>query len=155
MKAQHRTGIEALAATVALGVGVGVGACGGGSKSTTSTSKPAAASTGAKPVAPAAKFHAVLTGQDHAPIATKPWHYTVRVTSLSGRPLAGTVETEFAFGGQVVGRETPPTHSLQNGLLIDHVTFPQQAVGQPLEVQVVVRTSAGSQTLDWPVHVKP
>jgi hypothetical protein len=54
-----------------------------------------------------------------------------------------------------VGKENPPTHQLKDGLLRDNVTFPTQAIGQPLELQTVVRSSEGSVTLDWPVTVKP
>ena len=151
-KPQWRTRI----ATMALGMAltVGLAACGGSTKATSTKSTSTKPSTGTGGGA-APKFHAVLTGQNHAPVATKPWHYTVRVSSPTGQPMAGTVETEFAFAGQVVGRESPPTHRLKRGTLTDAVEFPQQAVGQPLELQVVVHTSAGSQTLDWPVSVKP
>ena len=160
IKAQQRTRIEVLAVAVALVMGVA--ACGGSSRSanrgtpsTTSTSSAAAASPSTRSSTSAAKFHAVLTGQDHSPVATKRWHYTVRVTSADGRPMSGTVETEFAFGGQVVGRESPPSHRLKHGMLSDVVEFPSKAIGAPIELQVVVHTSAGTQTLDWPVSVKP
>lgn len=157
IKAQQRTRIEAAAAAVVLAVAVS--ACGGGSKSSSSTTSSSASSSSSASrggsSAAGAKFHVVLIGQDHVPVATKVWHYTVRVTSPTGKPLAGTVDTEFAFGGQVVGHESPPSHPLKNGVLKDFVEWPKQAIGQPLALQVVVHTSAGSQTLDWPVSVKP
>lgn len=75
-------------------------------------------------------------------------------TDASGRALSGTVDTQFVFGGQVVGHETPPTHPLTNGRLNDNVTYPATAVGIQLTFQVVVHTQLGSVTLDWPVKVK-
>jgi hypothetical protein len=158
IKAQQRTRIEILALGAVFVLGLS--ACGGGSTSSSShsasasTSKTNSVATSTAPAGGGA-MDAVLTGQNHAPKATKPWFYTVRVTSAQGKPLTGTVETEFAFGGQVVGRESPPTHQLKNGVLKDEVEFPKQAIGQPIALQVVVHTSAGSKTLDWPVHVQP
>jgi hypothetical protein len=154
IKAQQRARIEVVAASAALVLAVA--ACGGSSKSPSSSSESRSSPSPSQPASVAKpKFRATLVGQDHAPVATERWHYTVRALSASGQPLAGTVETEFAFGGQVVGRESPPTHALKNGVLKDVVEWPKQAIGQPIALQVVVHTSAGSQTLDWPVMVKP
>jgi hypothetical protein len=98
-------------------------------------------------------MRASLHGQTHVPVAGKVWHYSVLATNQSGKALSGTVDTEFVFSGQVVGRETPPTHPLKNGRLNDKLTFPAQAVGIPLTFRVVVHTPAASVTLDWPVKV--
>jgi hypothetical protein len=135
----------------------------GGSKSKTATSKrsttthaPAAASaaTATTPSVTSGPVHASLHGASHTPTAGKSWTYTVRVTNASGKPLAGTVETEFAFAGTVVGRETPPVHRLKAGLLHDEVTFPPDAVGHPITLVTVIHTSAGSVALGWPVTAK-
>lgn len=104
--------------------------------------------------AQAGGMRAALHGENHAPTANKLWHYSVAAIDSSGRPLSGTVDTEFAFGGQVVGRESPPTHPLSNGRLDDSVTFPARSLGIPLTFRVVVHTKLGSVTLDWPVKVK-
>jgi hypothetical protein len=96
-----------------------------------------------------------LSADSHAPVANKLFRYTVVVSDANGRPLPGTVQTEFAFSGIVVGHETPPTHRLKHGILRDYVTFPSHAIGQPLELQTVVQTNRGSVTLDWPVTTKP
>jgi hypothetical protein len=98
-------------------------------------------------------MHVSLHGENHAPKEGALWHYSVLATNASRQPLSGTVETEFVFDGQVVGRESPPTHPLTDGRLDDHLTFPAQAVGIPLTFRVVVRTSRGSVTLDWAVKV--
>ena len=82
------------------------------------------------------------------------WVYVVRASDASGHPLSGTVDSEFVYSGQVVGRETPPTHPLKGGRLHDVIQFPPAAVGVPLTFQAVVRTPPGTVTLDWPVKVK-
>jgi hypothetical protein len=97
---------------------------------------------------------ASLRAPNHTPTAKKLWPYSVKVTDPSGKPLSGTVDTEFLFGSQVVGHEAPPTHPLKNGALRDAVTWPAQAVGEPLALRVVVHTSQRTITLDWPVSVK-
>lgn len=99
-------------------------------------------------------MHATLRGQNHHPTAGHRWTYSVRATDAKGRPLSGTTDTEFVFGGKVVGHETPATHRLKNGALSDKITFPAAAVGVPLKVQVVVHTKLGSATLDWSVKVQ-
>jgi hypothetical protein len=98
-------------------------------------------------------LRATFHGDNHAPTANKRWHYSVLATDASGHPLSGTVDTEFALGSQVVGHETPPTHSLANGRLNDAVTFPAPSIGVPLTVTVVVHTQLGTTTLNWAVKV--
>ena len=95
-----------------------------------------------------------LTAPDHTPIAGKGWPYTVKVSDPGGKPLDGTVDIEFLFAGQVVGRDPPPTHPLKNGSWHDVLTFPADAIGQPLTFRAVAHTSKGSISLDWPVNVK-
>jgi hypothetical protein len=97
---------------------------------------------------------ASLVGANHKPIVGKDWPYSVHVTDASGKPLSGTVDIEFTFGGQVVGHDSPPTHPVKNGLWHDTLTFPAASAGQPLSLQAVVHTSTGSVTLGWPVTVK-
>jgi hypothetical protein len=78
----------------------------------------------------------------------------VRVTDASGHPLSGTVEIEFVFGGQVVGRDTPPTHPIKHGRWQDKLKFPPTAVGEPLTFRAVVHAQPGTVTLDWPITVR-
>jgi hypothetical protein len=98
--------------------------------------------------------HAQLTGQTHTPVAKKNWTYTVTASDAHGRPLTGSVETEFAFQGTVVGKEVPPTHPLKHGRMTDVLQFPAEAVGNGIELQAVVHTPQGSVTLHWPVTVR-
>lgn len=94
-----------------------------------------------------ATFH----GQDHSPTIGQLWSYSVEAVDANGRPLSGTVLTEFTFNGTVVGKEDPPTHPLTNGRLDNQVTFPPASRLIELDIQVVVTTPIGSVTLDWPV----
>lgn len=100
-------------------------------------------------------MHATLVAANHTPKVIKGWPYTVRVTDAHGHPLSGTVEIEFTFAGQIVGRDTPPTHRIRNGVWHDTLNFPRKSAGYPLVFQAVVHTKAGSVTLDWPVTVRP
>jgi hypothetical protein len=95
-----------------------------------------------------------LRGANHAPVAGKNWTYTVRVTDASAHPLSGSVQTDFVVSGLgVVGKETPAVHQLKHGVLHDSLQFPADAVGHPITLVTVVRTSAGSVALGWPVNV--
>jgi hypothetical protein len=78
----------------------------------------------------------------------------VQVTDASGHPLSGTVDIEFVFSGQVVGRDTPPTHPIENGRWQAKLKFPAAAVGTPLTLRAVVHTRVGTITLDWPITVQ-
>lgn len=82
------------------------------------------------------------------------WPYYVAVTDARGHPLGGRVDIEFVFSGRVVGRDTPPTHSLRRGRWHDLLTYPPAALGIPLSLQVVVHTRLGTVALDWPVKVR-
>jgi hypothetical protein len=98
--------------------------------------------------------HATLRGANHAPTAGKRWDYSLRATDASGKPLSGTVETEFVITALgVVGHETPPVHRLKHGVLNDNIIYPAAAIGHPITLVTVVRTSAGSVALGWPVSV--
>lgn len=142
-----------------------VSAC-GGSASTTATVQSPTTSTNASsplatttPEAPPDGSASVTTGpvrgtlsaSNHAPVVGRPWPYSVKVTDAAGKPLSGTVDIEYVFGGQVVGRDTPPTHPVKNGSWHDNLKFPADAAGQPLTFQAVVHTRGGSITLDWPI----
>ena len=82
------------------------------------------------------------------------WSYSITATDGKGHPMSGTVDIEFAFNGQVVGHDTPPTDPVTNGQWDDTLNFPAAAVGVPLEAQAVVHTSIGSVTLDWAIKVQ-
>jgi hypothetical protein len=142
-------------AVVLAGLALGLAACGGSSSSSRSTGStrstspaPSGAPTSSVTTGP---VRGTLKGDNHAPKLNQNWFYTVTVSDASGHPLNGTVVTEFTFGGQVVGRETPPIHNLSGGRLHDRINFPPPSLGQPLAVRTVVHTPSGSITLSWPV----
>ena len=147
--ARYKTLVSIAAAVLATGLA----ACGGSSKSTSSTKSTSTTVSATKPPA-SGQLHATLRAENHTPTAGKAWTYTVRAQA-NGRPVSGTVRTQFVLGGLVVGTESPPVHALKDGRLHDVLTFPTSAVGHPIAVQAVVQTSAGSATLNWPVTVKP
>lgn len=146
-------------------IAVTIAACGGGGKHPASASTASTPSTpGTSTTAPAAAsrhgsavltgpLHARLTGENHAPKMNRPWRYSVTVTDAGAHPLSGTVDIEFVFGGQVVGRDTPLTHPVRAGSWRDSLKFTSSAVGQPLSLRAVVHTSLGTVTLDWPITV--
>ena len=156
---------QPIIAPVAITLLLGVAACGSSSKpktasSSTSTAKTTTAAASANPAtattptAATGVVHATLHGANHAPVAGKNWAYTVHVTGAGGKPLAGTVETDFVVSGLgVVGKETPAVHKLKNGTLSDTIQFPADAVGHPITLVTVIRTSAGAVALGWPVNV--
>lgn len=159
MKSFSRTAL--LIAVVAV---IGAGCGSGKSSPTRSASRPAPATTAASPRAGAATatspsittgpVRATLHGENHTPAATKRWTYTLRVTDSAGKPLDGTVKTEFVFSGVVVGTETPAMHRLKHGALKDTIEFPRASVGHPVMMVTVVRTSAGSVALGWAVTAR-
>jgi hypothetical protein len=159
MREPSRHTLLAVTAPAIIAVSMTVAACGSGSSSTTTSTTTHLTTTAPTPQGGTASVttgavRGKLVGQNHAPTVGKKWPYSVTVTNASGSPLNGTVDIEFVFAGQVVGRDTPPTHPVMNGRWHDLLKFPRTAVGQPLMFQAVVHTSAGSITLDWPIRVK-
>lgn len=122
---------------------------------TGSTATTAAGSAAPTSTASSGALRATLVGQDHTPRAGKLWRYTVRVIGPGGQPAAGTADVGFALGSMVVGHDSPRFHALKDGRVTELLTFPAAAVGQPLVLQVIVRTKQGMLTLRWPVQVRP
>jgi hypothetical protein len=105
-------------AVAAMVLALGLAACGTSASSTSSATYSTASASSGGSGAPSSEVttgpvRGKLVGDNHAPKLKANWFYIVSVTDANGHPLNGTVVTEFAFGGQVVGRETPPTHKLQ------------------------------------------
>jgi hypothetical protein len=132
------------------------------SKTTTTTSKTTTTSTTthtttSKTTTTTAAFkpplQATLTGENHDPKIGVLWAYTVTARDANGKPLSGTIETEFWFGGAKVGQESPLKHTFTNGTITNKVTFPARANNVTgLQLQVTVITSIGTKTLDWTVN---
>ena len=158
---RHRLGRRP-ASTAALAAGLvslALTGCGGSSHPPSRPVKTHPASAPAKSPASGGSsvttgpVRATLLGQSHHPVAGQNWSYTVHVADAQRRPLSGTLDTEFALGGGVVGKDTPFVHPFSHGHYREKLKFPATAIGYPLELQVVVHTPVGSVTLDWPVTV--
>ena len=172
MLTSNRQPLHALVSRPALAVVLGAAVLTGcGSASTSSSTASATAQTSAtSTTAPATTnppsqsqgkatvstgpVQGTLRGENHAPKVNRNWPYSVAVSDASGRPLNGTVDIEFAYGGEVVGHDTPRTHPVLDGRWHDSLKFPAAAVGMPLSVRAVVHTTRGSITLDWPITVR-
>jgi hypothetical protein len=153
--------LRAAPALATIAASFTLAACGSSSGASSTTSKRSAHVTTTAPTpkggtasVTAGPVHGKLVAENHAPTVGKKWTFSVTVTNASGQPLNGTVDIEFLFAGQIVGRDTPPTHPVKDGRWRELLRFPPAAVGQPLTFQAVVHTSAGSITLDWPIKVK-
>jgi hypothetical protein len=134
---------------------IGIAGCGSSSqpKSAAAPSAGTSANSGGAEMT-VGPVHAAFSAPNHAPVIGKPWPYSVHVADAAGHPLSGSVKIQFTFGGAVVGTDTPPVHPVKNGTWHDNLTFPKAALGQPITLQAVVHTSAGSVTLNWPVKAR-
>jgi hypothetical protein len=148
----------ASAAVLAGGLlGLTLAGCGGSGHPAPKSRSTQVARTGAKGSGSGGSspnVKATLLGPNHDPVAQRNWTYTVHVADVHGRPLAGTLETEFTYHGVVVGKDTPPNHTFSHGHYREKLKFPATAVGYPVDLQVVVHTKLGSVTVDWPVTVR-
>jgi hypothetical protein len=122
--------------------------------STTTTTTTHSTTTTSTTTALARPLEATLVGENHDPTIKVKWPYTVTATDAKGHPLSGTIETEFVYGGSVVGKESPFKHTFTDGKIVNQITFPAESVGVALQLQVVVITSVGTKTLDWSVKSK-
>jgi hypothetical protein len=99
------------------------------------------------------QMRAELHGENHTPKIGVGWAYEVEATNAQGQPLNGTVLAQFLYNGSVVGHQSPPTLPLTNGRMsYAKDTFPAESKGIPLTFEVVVTTSLGKVTLNWPVQ---
>jgi hypothetical protein len=123
---------------------------------TTTTSTTTTHTTTSKTTTTAAfkgPLQATLVGTNHDPKIGVKWAYTVTAKDANGKPLSGTITTEFWFGGAKVGQESPLKHSFTDGTITNKVTFPARANNVTgLQLQVTVTTSIGTKTLDWTVN---
>ena len=134
--------------TVAALLAALAGCGGGGGAATTST-------THAKP---AAKIRVQLTGQSHHPKVGKRWHYEVKVTDASGKPVAADIHLQFLFGGIPVGQVG--RHHVTDGFWREtfgtpgNPAFPARARGQPLVLQAVVTALGETRKASYSIRVQ-
>ena len=110
-------------------------------------------------VAAAPAFKAKLTGATHTPKAdnkTK-WPYTVTLTDLKGKPLAGkvTIQVVTPIGPnpvQFFANKKYVTNIPFKGVFKDAVLWPpDSAVGVVLNFRAIVTSAKGKAVLNYPV----
>lgn len=103
--------------------------------------------------------HVVLRGQDHHPRVGKPWSYSVRVTTPSGKPLSCRIHLQILFGGTPVGQIG--VHVVKNGVWKETIgkganePFPAAARGQHLVLQAIVTVKGyATAKVGWSITVR-
>jgi hypothetical protein len=106
----------------------------------------------------AAKIHVRLTADSHRPRVGKPWHYEVRVTDVSGRPVPATVHLQILFGGTPVGQIG--RHRVASGVWSETIgtdgnaPFPARAKGLPLDFEAVVTARGQTKRVRYRIRVR-
>ena len=99
-----------------------------------------------------------LTADSHRPRVGKPWHYEVRVTDASGRPVPATVHLQILFGGAPVGQIG--RHRVANGVWSETIgtdgnaPFPARARGLTLVFEAVVTARGQTRRARYSIHVR-
>ena len=115
----------------------------------------------AKPAArarPKPQIRVEFRADSHHPRVGKPWHYEVRVTAASGKPVAATIHLQILFGGVPVGQVG--RHYVANGVWQETIgagkntPFPAQARGEPLVFQAVVTAKGQTKKVNYPIRVR-
>ena len=110
------------------------------------------------PAPPKPRIRVTLTAQSHHPRVGKPWHYEVRVTDASGKPVPAFVHLQITFGGTAVGQIG--RHFVANGDWRETIggdgnaPFPAASRGQPLNFQAIVTAKGATVTRNWPILVR-
>ena len=99
-------------------------------------------------------FGAALSAATRHPIAGKKWFYSLRVTTLDGKPLKARITVQIV---DPLGKTHPVQYAntrknLTNwpidGRFRDYITWPRSsAVGVTLTLRVTIKTSKGTRTL--------
>ena len=144
---QHMLGKALRLVLVAVFIVTLATACGGssGKKNTTATQ---ATTTPAK-----LPFKAVISAPSHHPVMNKNWPIAVTVSNLSGKPIAATLQMNVLLGSVQIGQ-------IDNGKIYhfvgrhhENIVWPQQAVGNALTLQAVVKVKGKTMKLPWAVSV--
>jgi hypothetical protein len=98
-------------------------------------------------------FKAVISAPSHHPVMNRNWPITVTVSNLSGKPIAATLQMNVLLGSVQVGQ-------IDNGKIYhfvgrhhENIVWPQQAVGNALTLQAVVKANGKTMKLPWAVSV--
>lgn len=129
---------------------VALAGCGGHGKAATTQS---AATTTAAP-----KLHVVIVGQSHHPRVGKRWHYVVRVTDASGKPVPSNIHLQFLFAGVPVGQVG--RHHVAHGVWSEtfgvpgNPAFPARARGQALQLQAIATSGGRTGNATYAISVR-
>ena len=110
---------------------------------------PVATTTPAPPKKP---FKIALTTDGHSPRVGRPWHFTVRVTDLHGRPLPGTVKPHVLLSGRVI--DTIGWFGFSNGTFKHDIGWTSVKKGQPRVLRFEVDANGSAKNVDYPILVK-
>jgi hypothetical protein len=99
-----------------------------------------------------ARIVAHLHAAGHHPKVNRNWPVTVTVRTPSGRRVSGRMDYQFLFRGEVVAHQ--PGVRFRHGRAHDELVFPGRAIGIPITVRFVIRTSHGTARLRYGVRVR-
>lgn len=118
-----------------------------------------AATTAARSTTPTAPgIRVKLTADSHHPRVRKPWHYEVRVTDATGKPVPASVHLQILFGGAPVGQIG--RHRVQNGIWRETLgvpgnpPFPARARGIRLVFQAVATARGQTAKANYWIQVR-
>jgi hypothetical protein len=100
----------------------------------------------------AASFKVTPHISGHTPTAKKKWPIALTVTK-GKKQLSGSVKYEFLFDGSVVSHQ--PGKKFTDGIYKDELLFPASAEGIKLTLRIIVKTSYGTQNVNWAVTTQP
>jgi len=99
-----------------------------------------------------------IIGQSHHPLVGKRWHYEVRVTDASGRPVAANLHLQFLFSGIPVGQIG--RHHVADGVWKEtfgvpgNPPFPARARGQSLQLQAIATSNGRRGSATYAITVR-
>lgn len=104
------------------------------------------------------KLHVVIAGQSHHPLVGKRWHYSVRVTDASGKPVPANIHLQFLFAGVPVGQVG--RHHVATGVWSEtfgvpgNPAFPARARGQALQLQAIATSNGRTGSATYAITVR-
>jgi hypothetical protein len=107
---------------------------------------------------PAPRIHVQLTADSHHPGVGKPWHYKVRVTDATGKPVPAQIHLQILFGGSPVGQIG--RHRVTNGVWQETIggdgnqPFPARARGVPLVFEAIVTAKGQRRKAEFTIIVR-
>jgi hypothetical protein len=110
------------------------------------------------PAGAAGGWTAKMTVPTHTPKARVKWPVKIVVKTTGGKPLSGTVQYHFLFGGQVVSTAgchagKPDPCSFTGTYRDRDLRWPRRAVGYKLTFQATVKTKLGTKNLNYWIKV--